>query len=96
MKKYLFAGLFLLFVIFPERAFSKVITITKTAKYCCGNNESKLDGEKMALEKAKRLCLERAGVYLESTTVIEKGICRELNCPYLKSFEKLLKTLMEY
>jgi len=75
MKKYLFGGLLLLFVIFPERGFSKVITITKTAKYCCGDNESKLDGEKMALEKAKRLCLERAGVYLESTTVIEKGIC---------------------
>ncbi|MCD6232506.1 hypothetical protein J7K28_07815 [Candidatus Aerophobetes bacterium] len=50
----------------------------------------------MALEKAKRLCLERAGVYLESTTVIEKGICRELNCPHLKSFEKQLETLMEY
>ncbi|MCD6318354.1 tetratricopeptide repeat protein [Candidatus Aerophobetes bacterium] len=75
MRKYFFIGLWLLFVISPKFTFSKVITITKTAKYCCGDNESKLDGEKMALEKAKRLCLERAGVYLESTTVIEKGIC---------------------
>lgn len=45
-------------------------TIYTTYKYVLGDNDTKSDAKKIAFIEAKRLCLEKAGTYLESNTEV--------------------------
>lgn len=45
-------------------------TIYTTYKYVLGDNDTKSDAKKIAFIEAKRLCLEKAGTYLESSTEV--------------------------
>lgn len=44
--------------------------VEATFKYVMGDNDSKNDARKIAFIEAKRLCVEKAGTYLESNTEI--------------------------
>ncbi len=39
--------------------------------YVLGDNDSKSEGRRLCYLEAKRLCLEKAGVYIESNTTIK-------------------------
>jgi len=45
-------------------------TIYASYKYALGDSDTKSDAKKIAFIEAKRLCLEKAGVYLESNTEV--------------------------
>lgn len=45
--------------------------IDASATYHLGDNDSKLDGHRLALMEAKRTALEKAGTYVESTTEVK-------------------------
>jgi hypothetical protein len=45
--------------------------IEASATYHLGDNDSKLDGHRLALLEAKRTALEKAGTYVESTTEVK-------------------------
>lgn len=47
--------------------------IEASAQYILGDNDSKLDGRRLALLEAKRSALEKAGTYLESFTEIRNS-----------------------
>ncbi len=43
-----------------------------SSKYAMGDNDTKNDARRVALMEAKRLCLEKAGTYIESFTEVSK------------------------
>lgn len=45
-------------------------TIYASYKYALGDSDTKSDAKRIAFIEAKRLCLEKAGVYLESNTEV--------------------------
>jgi hypothetical protein len=47
-------------------------TIHASYKYTLGDNDTKSDAKKIAFIEAKRLCLEKAGTYLESNTEVSE------------------------
>lgn len=53
----------------PVFAASKEV-IYANYKYVLGDSDTKSDAKKIAFIEAKRLCLEKAGVYLESNTEV--------------------------
>jgi hypothetical protein len=45
-------------------------TIFASYKYTLGDNDTKSDAKKIAFIEAKRLCLEKAGTYIENNTEV--------------------------
>ena len=66
------AGLaFILSLFFTQTVFAaSKETIYASYKYALGDSDTKSDAKKIAFIEAKRLCLEKAGVYLESNTEV--------------------------
>jgi hypothetical protein len=65
----LVASLFLVTV--PTRGHAAIKEIDAHATYHLGDNDSKLDGHRLALLEAKRSALEKAGTYVESITEVK-------------------------
>lgn len=51
--------------------------------YTMGDNDTKLDARKNALEQAKRIALEKAGSFLDSSSIVEDGM---LSSEIIQSF----------
>ncbi|UCF63194.1 MAG: hypothetical protein JSW33_11555 [bacterium] len=49
----------------------KVDTIFASYKYIMGDNDTKTEAKQLCFIEAKRLCLEQAGTYIESTVTVE-------------------------
>jgi hypothetical protein len=67
--------LFLLMAILqlPTAGTAQTVTLTVTGEYIMGDNDTFTEGKKLALQDAKRLVLEQAGTYIESTTEVKDG-----------------------
>ena len=55
----------------PMVATATVFDIDATGEYIMGDSDTKIDARRMALEHAKRTAAEKAGSYIESTTIIK-------------------------
>lgn len=61
----------LLFFLYPNIIFAQSNeTIYASYKYTLGDSDTKSDAKKIAFIEAKRLCLEKAGSYIESNTEV--------------------------
>jgi len=60
--------LFLLTLVLSGNAVAKTDTIYATYKYTMGDSDTKRDAKRIAFMEAKRLLLEKVGVYIESET----------------------------
>lgn len=58
-------------VFFVSNVFAQTHTVESTGEYVMGDNDTKIEARKLALEHAKRSALEQIGTYLESETVIK-------------------------
>ena len=61
----------LLLAAVPNRGAAAIKEIDAHATYHLGDNDSKLDGHRLALLEAKRTALEKAGTYVESITEVK-------------------------
>lgn len=52
-------------------AWAEVRTITATGEYRMGDNDTRTDAKRLALQDGKRLALEKAGTYMESITEVK-------------------------
>ena len=52
-------------------AWAEVRAITATGEYRMGDNDTRADAKRMALQDAKRLALEQAGTYIEGITEVK-------------------------
>jgi tetratricopeptide (TPR) repeat protein len=69
-----FAVAFLTFMFFALRgvpAFAEIKVIEADSAYIMGDNDSKVDGRRIATQEAKRKALELAGTYVESLTQVK-------------------------
>jgi len=73
MIKYL--TLFVLFLSFliPSVTYSKGYDVETIGEYVMGDNDTKVEARKIALENAKLLAIEQIGTYLESETIVRDG-----------------------
>jgi len=58
-------------VLFPVFVFAKTYDVTSKGEYVMGDNDTKIEARRLALEQAKRLAVEQIGTYLESETVVK-------------------------
>ena len=80
----------LLFIVLVLSINAKTLTYEVSTNYIMGDNDTKIEARKIALEQAKRIALEQAGTYMEVKTVVEKG---KLTVDEIKSFgASVLKT----
>jgi len=62
----------------PFAAYARTETIYANFKYTMGDNDTKNDARRIAFIEAKRLLVEKVGVYIESeTTVIDSTLHRD-------------------
>ena len=52
-------------------------TVSVSYSYAMGDNETKLEAKKIALEEAKQRAIEKIGVWIQSSSVIENGVMKE-------------------
>jgi tetratricopeptide (TPR) repeat protein len=71
--KTIFATLLTILLILPVTASSEILTIKHTVKQTFGGGQSPDDAKISAMAKAKREALEKAGIYLESLTVVKNS-----------------------
>jgi len=71
IKLYVLAMLSILVFIFAMPAQAEIVTIWGEGKHIMGDNDTEEDARKLALLRAKTMCLEKAGTYLEMETVIK-------------------------
>jgi hypothetical protein len=64
----------LLIVLLPVAADAKTETIFANFKYTMGDNDTKNDAKRIAFLEAKRLLVEKAGVFIESETKVVDGM----------------------
>lgn len=62
-----------IFALFPTYSFGEIQTVTHTVKQPFGGSQSPDDARIAAIAKAKREALEKAGTYIESTTVVKNA-----------------------
>jgi hypothetical protein len=62
---------------------ANILTYNVSANYVMGDNDTKIDARKIALEQAKKIALEQAGTYIEVKTVVKNG---KLTTDEIKSF----------
>jgi len=60
-----------LLVLLVSPGWAEVRTITATGEYRMGDNDTRADAKRLALQDAKRLALEKAGTYIESITEVK-------------------------
>ncbi len=70
--KIFIAFLFML-LLFPVFANAKFYDVETTGEYIMGDNDTKLEARRMALEHAKVLAVEKMGTYLESESVVKEN-----------------------
>ena len=63
--------LFLMTFFFGSSALAEPVVVTCEGKYGMGDLDSKKDARTLALMEAKRVALEKAGTYLESSSVVK-------------------------
>jgi tetratricopeptide (TPR) repeat protein len=73
-KSYLLLVFLIVSLCFPSVSFAKVETITHTVRQPFGGSQSPDDARVAAMHKAKREALEKAGVYIESLTVVKDSV----------------------
>lgn len=61
----------ILAVVLVSTAHAEVRTITATGEYRMGDNDTKTDAKRLALQDGKRLALEKAGTYFESISEVK-------------------------
>lgn len=59
-----------LLLVLAGHVFAEIRVVTGQGEYHLGNYDTKLDGERFAIEAAKRNALEQVATYLESVTVV--------------------------
>ena len=64
-------ALLLTILLFATTAFAEIKTYTHAIKQPFAGSQSPDDARVAAIARAKRECLERAGTYLESLTVVK-------------------------
>ena len=64
-------GLFLVITFCSPLAFAESKVVTCEGKYVMGDLDTKKDARALALMEAKRLALEQAGTYLESSSEVK-------------------------
>ena len=64
----------LMLTFLPFAAYAKTETIFATFKYTMGDNDTKNDAKRIAFIEAKRLLVEKVGVYIESETTVVNTI----------------------
>ena len=67
----LLALIFTLTIALVSTAQAEVRTITVTGEYRMGDNDTRTDAKRLALQDGKRLALEKAGTYIESITEVK-------------------------
>ena len=91
---------FLLHLFCISNAAAEVRTIASTGEYRMGDNDTRTDAKHLALLDAKRLALEQAGVYIESTTEVKnldltKEEIRAYTAGIVEVIEQNTRTVME-
>jgi hypothetical protein len=67
---FLMVGLFLAVIFWPVQSSARPHIIYASYKYIVGDNDTKNDAKRICFIEAKRRCLEKAGTYIESQTVV--------------------------
>jgi len=85
---------------FTANAAAEVRTITAIGEYRMGDNDTRTDAKRLALLDAKRVALEKAGVYIESITEVKNfDLTREEIRAYtggiVEVIEQKTRTVME-
>ena len=70
MRMVLVAVVFLAVISWPVQSSAKPHVIYASYKYIVGDNDTKNDAKRVCFMEAKRRCLEKAGTYIESQTVV--------------------------
>jgi hypothetical protein len=70
VRMILVAALFLSVSLWPIQSSAKPHVIYASYKYVVGDNDTKNDAKRICFIEAKRRCLEKAGTYIESQTVV--------------------------
>lgn len=70
---YLKSIILLLLWLFPTVVSAQFYDVETTGEYVMGDNDTKVEARRMALEHAKRLAVEQIGTYLESETIVKNG-----------------------
>jgi hypothetical protein len=84
MKIYILVLICIVFTfLVPVLATAEVFNVEATGEYVMGDNDTKIEARRMALEHAKRTAAEKAGTYLESTTIIKNNV---LSVDEIRSF----------
>jgi tetratricopeptide (TPR) repeat protein len=65
------ALIFTLTIALASAAQAEIRTLTATGEYRMGDNDTKTDAKRLALQDGKRLALEKAGTYIESITEVK-------------------------
>lgn len=60
----------IILMLLPSFALAKTETVFANFKYTMGDNDSKNDAKRIAFVEAKRLAIEKAGILIESETVV--------------------------
>jgi len=64
----------LIVFLFARIAIAQVYEVEAAAEYVMGDNDTKLEAKKIALEQAKRNAVEQIGTYLETETVVKNRL----------------------
>ena len=70
VRMILIAALFFSVSLWPIQSSARPHMIYASYKYVVGDNDTKNDAKRMCFIEAKRRCLEKAGTYIESQTVV--------------------------
>ena len=82
-----------LLISIPSLIYAKTDTLTATFKYTMGDNDSRSDAKRIAFMEAKRRLSEKAGVFIQSETLVTDS---QLSRDEIKSYSSaLLKILVE-
>lgn len=65
-----------LFLLFATALQAAPQTMTATGEYIMGDNDTFIEAKKLALQEAKRMILEKAGTYIESTTQVKDFVVK--------------------
>ncbi|HIC91269.1 MAG TPA: tetratricopeptide repeat protein [Syntrophaceae bacterium] len=69
LKVFVILSTLLCILAIPAQA--EIVTIWGEGRHIMGDNDTKDDARKLALLRAKTMCLEKAGTYLESETIVK-------------------------
>ena len=56
----------LIFCIFAAPVFAQIDTVEATYKYVMGDNDTKTDARNLCFLNAKKLCMEKTGMFVQS------------------------------